>query len=98
MIFVTGDIHGITGIHRLNSKNFKKQEELNRNDYLIVLGDFDILSDFDLLENYCINKLKKRNYTILFIDGNHENFKKLNKYNTEEWNGGKVHKIKDNIT
>ena len=61
------------------------------------MGDFDILFDFNLLENYCIDKLKKRNYTILFIDGNHENFKKLNKYNTEEWNGGKVHKIKDNI-
>lgn len=35
--------------------------------------------------------------TVLFIDGNHENFDALSKYKVEEWNGGKVQFIKPNI-
>jgi len=36
-------------------------------------------------------------FTILFIDDNHENFDLLNSFEIESWNGGKVHKIADNI-
>ena len=35
--------------------------------------------------------------TTLFIDGNHENFEQLNSYAVEQWNGGKVHIIEDNM-
>ena len=34
---------------------------------------------------------------MLFIDGNHENFDKLNSYPVETWNGGKVHKLHHNL-
>ena len=34
---------------------------------------------------------------MLFIDGNHENFDKLNSYPVETWCGGKVHKIRNNV-
>lgn len=34
---------------------------------------------------------------MLFIDGNHENFDKLNSYPIETWCGGKVHKIRNNV-
>ncbi len=37
--------------------------------------------------------LGKRRYTILFVDGAHENFKELNSYPIEEWNGGKTRHI-----
>ena len=35
--------------------------------------------------------------TVLFIDGNHENFDALKKYKVEEWNGGKVQFIRPDI-
>jgi hypothetical protein len=35
--------------------------------------------------------------TVLFADGNHENFAALNSYPVEEWNGGKVHIIEPGI-
>ena len=34
---------------------------------------------------------------MLFVDGNHENFEKLNSYPVEIWYGGKVHKIRPNV-
>lgn len=36
-------------------------------------------------------------FTVLFVDGNHENFDLLETFPVEEWHGGKVHKIKPNI-
>ena len=36
-------------------------------------------------------------FTVLFIDGNHENFDLLNAYPVEEWKGGKIHRIRPNI-
>ena len=38
----------------------------------------------------------KKPYTVLFIDGNHENHDALDMYPVKEWNGGKVHKIYEN--
>lgn len=35
--------------------------------------------------------------TILFADGNHEQFDALNSYSVDEWNGGKVHIIEPGI-
>lgn len=39
----------------------------------------------------------KMPWTTLFIDGNHENFHELESYPVEEWNGGQIHKIQDNV-
>ena len=44
-----------------------------------------------------LDELAEKPYQILFIDGNHENFNALNSYPVEEWNGGKVHRIRKNI-
>ena len=43
------------------------------------------------------DNLANQEYTILFIDGNHENFDKLNGYDISEWNGGKVRFIRPNV-
>jgi len=40
---------------------------------------------------------RTRNWTTLFIDGNHENHDLLDKYPISEWHGGKVHFIADNV-
>ena len=41
--------------------------------------------------------MSKKRFTILFVDGTHENFDLLEQYPIEEWNGGKVRKIRDNV-
>ncbi len=38
-----------------------------------------------------------KNYTTLFVDGNHENHKLLNTFPVEEWKGGLVHKIRPSV-
>lgn len=41
--------------------------------------------------------LSEQKYIVLFIDGNHGNFDKMNSYPVETWSGGKVHKIRNNV-
>lgn len=36
-------------------------------------------------------------FTVLFIDGNHENFDAINSYPVSEWHGGDVHIIRPNL-
>lgn len=94
MIYITGDIHG--EIDRFN-ENFKEQQFLNKDDYLIVCGDFGLLWNNSEEEKQLRRTLEEKNFTTLFIDGNHENFNILNNYKVEIWNGGKIHKISDSI-
>ena len=47
--------------------------------------------------SHFINLYSYLPFTILFIDGNHENFEPLNSYPVEVWNGGKVHRISYSI-
>ena len=44
-----------------------------------------------------LNWLEERNFTTLFVDGNHENYDSLNTYSVSEWHGGKVHFIKPSV-
>ena len=43
MIFITGDTHGEIDIAKLNSKNFPQGNDLTKNDYVIILGDFGFI-------------------------------------------------------
>lgn len=44
-----------------------------------------------------MNHLALKNPTICFVDGNHENFDLLKEFPVVEWNGGRVHQIRDNV-
>ena len=94
MIYVTGDCHGDWS--RFSMKNFPIQKEMNRNDYVIVCGDFGIWDNSNA-ENYWLNWLSEKSFTLLFIDGNHSNFNLLNKFEEVDFCGGRAHKIRDNI-
>jgi DNA repair exonuclease SbcCD nuclease subunit len=96
-IFITGDLHGEIDIHKLNTTSFTEQKELTREDYLIIAGDFGLIWNMDKTDQYWLKWLDEKPWTTLFIDGNHENFDLLEAYPVTEWNGGKVHQIKDNI-
>ena len=99
-IYITGDIHG--DIKRFYNKTIAS---LGKDDYLIVCGDFGFVwaseknDDFEIqVENKHLDNLEKTlPYTILFIDGNHENFARLEKYPETVKFGEKVHKIRENI-
>lgn len=96
MIYITGDTHGPIDIHKLNKRYFD-DSNLTKDDYLIICGDFGLVWDNSPEEKYWLDWLNEKNYTTLFIDGNHENHSLLNSYPIEIWNGGKVHRIRDSI-
>lgn len=90
-IFITGDIHGeFTQILDIIQFSHIKSE-----DYLIVCGDFGIWDQTN------VRKLQKMAFsfdcTVLFVDGNHENFNMLNAFEVVDYHGGNAHKIADNI-
>ena len=94
-IYVTGDIHGVP--RRLSTSIFPEQKEMTRNDYVIILGDFGLVWSGDKEEAYWLKWLAEKPFTILFVDGNHENFDMLNTFPIIDFHRGKAHKIKDNI-
>lgn len=96
MIFITGDTHGSIDGYKLFALNDNyKGKKLTRNDFLIVTGDFGYIWDKDSYKD--LDYLSELDYTILFVDGNHENFDMLEKYKVEKWNGGNVQMIRDNV-
>lgn len=93
MIYDTGDVH---------ANQYKWVEQihpaLSSGDILIVNGDFGIgFRNGNWSEETFFDWISEQEYTVLFVDGNHENFNKLNEYPVELWNGGRVHKIRHNL-
>ena len=98
MIFITGDCH--SDFTRLRKKIFSEQKSMTKEDYLIITGDFGGVWSKDAEskeEKNILDWLESRPFTVLFVCGNHENFDRLMAYPVEEWNGGKVHKIRPSV-
>lgn len=95
MIYITGDCHG--DWRRFSANAFPAQQNMCRDDYVIVLGDFGLWHKTPE-ESWWLDNLAKRNFTLLFIDGNHENFDRLNtEFPVVDFHGGKAHQIRSNI-
>ena len=97
MIYITGDTHIPIDISKFNNSNFLEQKEMTKDDYVIICGDFGGVWNNSNEELYWQKWLKEKNFTTLFVDGNHENFDLLEKYEIKEWNGGNVQLINDSI-
>ena len=72
---------------------------LKKGDTIIIPGDFGI-GFFDGMygsEELFFDYIAGQDYMVLFCEGNHENFEKLNGYEISDWNGGKVHRIRRNL-
>lgn len=95
MIYITGDVHG--DLNRFSEAFLPNESSLIKDDYLIVCGDFGFIFANDDEEKECLDTLAKKPYIILWVDGNHENFDVINEYPAEMWNGGKIHRIRENI-
>lgn len=98
MIYITGDTHA--DFTRFSTKNFPEQKEMTRDDYVIVCGDFGGIWSFGKStkeETYWMDWLYAKPFTLLFVDGNHENFDRLNQFPVVNFYRGKAHKIRNNI-
>ena len=96
-IVITGDTHGTFDIGKVVRYFNEHEDEYTRDDYLIICGDVGICGFSAAYEANTRAVFRSLPVTTLFIDGNHENFEQLNSYAVEQWNGGKVHIIEDNM-
>lgn len=95
MIFVTGDCHA--DWKKFSKESFPEQAEMTRDDFVIVCGDFGLWHD-DKTERWWFKWFEEKNFTVLFVDGNHENFDRLySEFEVVDFHGGKAHKIRENI-
>lgn len=94
MIWVTGDCHG--EFKKFSSNRFPEGRKATKDDYVIICGDFGFWHDTPE-EKYWLKWLDKKPWTTLFVDGNHENFDRLDALPVEKWSGGMIHRIKPSI-
>lgn len=91
MLYITGDTHIPHDIHKLSKANFGEQNNMMPDkDFVLICGDFGGVWDFSKEEKYWMDWLGDRNFTTLFIDGNHENHAALAKLETANLFGGQV--------
>ena len=105
MIYLTGDIHGYCTIEKLvNNKHEKKISQgdylIVCGDFGLPFLPTDTFPENDLTdekliysrEQYLkwIDWLSKRPYTVLFVDGNHDNYRYWSVQEETEWMGGKI--------
>ena len=98
MIYITGDCHA--DFTKFNMENFPEQKEMTKDDYVIICGDLGgvwMKDEESEKEKWWLDWLERKSFTTLFVDGNHENFDRLYSYPVEEWNGGKVHRIRPSV-
>ena len=84
MVYLTGDTHG-----ELDRFKHGRLRWLGKRDIVVVLGDFGFVWDGSKEEQKKLDWLRKRPYTLLFLDGAHENYDLLAQYPVEERFGGR---------
>jgi len=100
MLYITGDCD--KNYSRFEIENFPQQRQMTKNDYVIVCGNLGAVwygedDPQKEQEERELDWLESLPFTILFLDGNGENFEELNKYPVIEWNGGRVHEIRPSV-
>lgn len=93
MIYILSDLHENIDFEAFNNYISEGHE----NDLLIILGDICLkLQDTEENEAFT-NHFLSAKCPIAILDGNHENFDYLYSFPVEDWYGGKVHRITENI-
>ncbi|MGI6110432.1 MAG: metallophosphoesterase family protein, partial [Eubacteriaceae bacterium] len=94
MIYITGDCHG--NYSRFARENFPQQDSMTKDDFMIVCGDFGLWEDSPR-ENKVMDALQDLPFTILWVDGNHENYDLIRTFPVQKWHGGNVQFIRPNV-
>lgn len=87
MIYLTGDTHGVA--YRLFT-----HIKYSKDDYIIILGDFGMIWGPNESE---LDYLAEQDGKFLFVDGNHENFNRIEKLSTENMFGADVGHVRHNV-
>lgn len=90
MIFATGDTH--SDFRRFRNNCFPEQDSMTRDDVILIADDFGgvwypaepfpLIAERDRMkalkgENMALDTLARKNFTIAFVPGNHENWNRL---------------------
>ena len=96
MIYITGDTHG--DFTRFSAKRLRRTGlELTKEDYIIICGDFGLCWTKDKTFEYHCKNFAEKPYTILWVQGNHENYDLLRNYPISQWHGGLVQAIRPSV-
>ena len=93
MVFITGDTHGDIDFDKLL---LLKEKNLSYDDYLIICGDAGICWSPHTFQ-YHLDLFNGLGCTIIFVDGNHENFNMLSQCPLVEYLGAVMHQIDKHI-
>ena len=93
MIYITGDTHGDIDYKKLLTL---KEKNLSYSDYLIICGDAGICWSPQTFQ-YHLDLYNDIGCTIIFVDGNHENFTMLDQCPLVEYQGALMHQIDKHI-
>lgn len=93
MLYITGDTHGDVDYLKLISL---KNKHLSYDDFLIICGDAGICWSPQTLR-YHLKLYNDIGCTIIYIDGNHENFEMLSHFQLIEYLGAIMHQIDQHI-
>jgi len=101
-VFVCGDTHGgqAGDLEKLKSRNFPVGKELTKEDYVIIAGDFGFIFDTNQSgkpEKYWHKWFIDKPWTTLFVDGNHENFDRIEQFKIRQMFGGEVGVLNESI-
>jgi len=93
-IFICGDTHGMPiDTEKLNAKNFPEQKQLTPEDVVIQLGDFGWVwypVGTNKEQEYWLDWLAGKKYTLAVVLGNHENYDGINSLPIESKWGNEV--------
>ncbi|MCQ2794765.1 MAG: metallophosphoesterase [Bacilli bacterium] len=93
MIYITGDTHGDIDFNKLERL---KEKKLTYKDTLVILGDCGIC--WSIKETtYLLELYRSLRCTIIFLDGNHENFDILESLPVVEHCGALMHSVDKHI-
>lgn len=96
-VFATGDTHRREDIAKLSPESFDQGQNLTKDDYLIVAGDYGALWSGDADDDELLDWWEDRPWTTLFVDGNHENFELLEALPRRSWHGGLVGEARPSV-
>lgn len=93
MIYLLSDLHGVL------FEGLKKYEAIRKEgDLLILLGDIGMtFAGYEECRRFLTEEFLHLSYPIAFIDGNHEDFAFFNAFPEEDYFGGRVHRLTENI-